>query len=117
MPERALPPAIVLISDGQPTDDFDGGLDALLGEPWGAHAVRLAVAIGRDVDLGVLDQFIGRTDISPVSANNPEQLVQMIRWASTVAARLASEPMATPDEFVVPVPGAAAPAPDVDDVW
>src|SRR5258705_10571162 len=30
MSERALPPAIVLISDGQPTDDFDAGLAALL---------------------------------------------------------------------------------------
>ena len=35
MSERALPPVLVLISDGQPTDDFGNGLAALLDEPWG----------------------------------------------------------------------------------
>ena len=29
MPERALPPVLVLVSDGDPTDDFDGGLRTL----------------------------------------------------------------------------------------
>jgi Mg-chelatase subunit ChlD len=28
MPERALPPVLVLISDGQPTDAFETGLQA-----------------------------------------------------------------------------------------
>jgi uncharacterized protein YegL len=89
---RYLPPALVLISDGQPTDDFGGGLQALMDEPWGRNAVRLAVAIGRDADLGVLERFIGRPEIEPVSASNPEQLVQLIRWASTVASKVASAP-------------------------
>ena len=35
MPERALPPVLVLISDGPATDDFDAGLKALLDQPWG----------------------------------------------------------------------------------
>lgn len=29
MEQRALPPVLVLISDGQPTDDFEAGLDSL----------------------------------------------------------------------------------------
>lgn len=35
MTDRALPPVLVLISDGQPTDDFDGGLKKLMETPWG----------------------------------------------------------------------------------
>lgn len=35
MTDRALPPVLVLISDGQPTDDFNAGLKTLLHEPWG----------------------------------------------------------------------------------
>ena len=31
MPERGLPPVLVLLSDGQPTDDFARGLKALPG--------------------------------------------------------------------------------------
>jgi len=35
MPKRGLPPVIVFVSDGQPTDDFDAGLEALFSKPWG----------------------------------------------------------------------------------
>ncbi|MEI8251835.1 MAG: VWA domain-containing protein [Synechococcus sp. ELA057] len=59
MEQRALPPVLVLISDGAPTDDFLAGLRALMAEPWAAKAVRLAIAIGHDADLEVLQQFIG----------------------------------------------------------
>ena len=50
MSERALPPVLVLISDGQPTDDFDKGLKDLLDQPWGKKAVRIAISIGQDAD-------------------------------------------------------------------
>ncbi|MDP9336964.1 MAG: tellurium resistance protein [Actinomycetota bacterium] len=117
MPERALPPAMVLISDGQPTDDFESALEDLLALPWGMRAVRLAVAIGHDADLGVLEQFIARDDVRPLTANNPEQLVGMIRWASTVASRLASEPMShASEELAVPIPEARI-RDDADVIW
>jgi uncharacterized protein YegL len=35
MTNRGLPPVLVLISDGQPTDNFEDGLQKLLLEPWG----------------------------------------------------------------------------------
>src|ERR1700737_973818 len=54
MTDRALPPVLVMISDGQPTDDFRSGLDALLAEPWGKKAVRLAIAVGGDADESLL---------------------------------------------------------------
>ncbi len=38
MGERALPPVLVLISDGQPNDDFDSGLKELLSKPWGKES-------------------------------------------------------------------------------
>ena len=34
MPSRALPPVLVLLSDGQPTDDYKKGLDKLKTMPW-----------------------------------------------------------------------------------
>lgn len=47
-----MPPVLVLLSDGQPTDDFASGLAALMQEPWGMKAVRMAIAIGTDADTG-----------------------------------------------------------------
>jgi uncharacterized protein YegL len=95
--DRGMTPAMVLVSDGQPTDlkapSFRKGLEELMAEQWGAKAVRLAIGIGRDADRGVLKRFIGHPEIDPVQANNPQQLVDMIRWASTVAVGAASVPV------------------------
>lgn len=90
MEERSLPPAILLISDGMPTDDYKPAMGRFLDEPMGRRAVRMAVGIGRDADLEVLERFIGSSGQGVLTANNPEQLVRMIRWASTHASRLAS---------------------------
>jgi uncharacterized protein YegL len=99
MEERALPPAVLLISDGMPTDDYKASLGRFLDEPMGRHAVRMSVGIGRDADLEVLERFMGGVDAGPLTANNPEQLVQMIRWASTHASRVASNLAQTPRGF------------------
>jgi uncharacterized protein YegL len=105
MQERALPPAMVLISDGMPTDDYRSALGLLLDEPWGQHAVRMAVGIGRDADQSMLSRFMGSSGLAPVSANNPEQLVSMIRWASTHASRVASHLAVAPPGRSGPVAG------------
>ncbi len=103
MEERALPPVLVLISDGQPTDDFDTGLATLLRQPWAQKAVRLAIAMGHDADLEVLQQFIGpdpagqgsgagRSPRRPLQASNATSLAQYIQWASTAVVGAASMP-------------------------
>jgi uncharacterized protein YegL len=100
MEERALPPVLVLISDGQPTDDFETGLALLMRQPWAQKAVRLAIALGHDADLEVLQQFIGpeppgaagRSPRRPLQASNATTLAQYIRWASTAVVGAASMP-------------------------
>ena len=120
MEERALPPVLVLISDGQPTDDFEAGLDRLLRQPWAQKAVRLAIAVGHDADQEVLQQFIGpqprsprggtempggsgelprqqvagssRSPRRPLQASNATALAQYIQWASTAVVGAASMP-------------------------
>ncbi|HOV48741.1 MAG TPA: VWA domain-containing protein [Anaerolineae bacterium] len=127
MTDRALPPVLVLISDGQPTDDYQKGLQELLDQPWGKKAVRIAIAIGADADLDVLQKFIGNPEITPLQANNPEALVKYIRWVSTVVLKSASAPASqsaadAPTAPNVPVP-VAPPAVDANgpqtaaDVW
>ncbi|PHV71011.1 tellurium resistance protein [Sporanaerobium hydrogeniformans] len=90
MPERALPPVLVLLSDGQPTDSYKEGLERLLSLPWGKKAVRIAIAIGSDADTTVLKEFIHQSEIPVLQANNPEALVKYIKWASTVAKQVSS---------------------------
>jgi uncharacterized protein YegL len=109
MSERALPPVLVLVSDGQPTDDFEAGLRALMEEPWGKKAVRIAISIGRDADAEVLQKFIGNTELKPLAANSPEALVRHIKWASTAVLKSASSPAAGADTPAAPT----TPAPNV----
>lgn len=90
MTDRALPPVIVLLSDGQPTDSYRDSLDKLLKLPWGKKSVRIAISIGQDADDDVLQEFTGNRELV-LQANNPQALVKMIKWAST-AASLVSAP-------------------------
>jgi len=89
----ALPPVLVLVSDGRPTDDFKGGLKKLMAQPWGEAAIRVAVAIGSDADLTYLQQFIGDNTIKPVRANRPEALVERLKMVSIAAIESASTPV------------------------
>ena len=98
MSERALPPVIVLLSDGQPTDNYKKSLDTLLHLPWGKKAVRIAIAIGQDADNEVLEQFTGNKELV-LQANNPQALVKMIKWAST-AASMVSAPASRPNDMI-----------------
>lgn len=122
MAERALPPVLVLVSDGQPTDDFASGLKALLDLPWGKKAVRIAIAIGEDADLEVLQRFINNPEIQPLRANNPEALVRHIKWVSTAVLKSVSTPPSQskgqfPQVGNVPIPQPASEPDTEEDVW
>jgi uncharacterized protein YegL len=142
MEDRALPPVLVLISDGQPTDDFDTGLALLLRQPWAQKAVRLAIAVGHDADQDVLQQFIGadpdaalpagevpgasgemprhpvggsgRSPRRPLQASNATTLAQYIQWASTAVVGAASMPASRVGDSAAPsAAGSNIPLPDL----
>ena len=95
MPDRALPPVLVLLSDGQPTDDYKSELDKLKKMPWFRKAVKIAISIGQDADDDVLIEFAGNRELV-LQANNATALTKMIKWASTTASMVsspASKPM------------------------
>ena len=96
MPARALPPVIVLLTDGNPTDDWKRPLEKLLKMPWGKKAVKVAIAIGKDAERRVLEAFTGNPE-AVLDAGNPEVLTHFIKWASTVASAV-SNPTSNPME-------------------
>lgn len=118
MPARALPPVIVLLSDGQPTDDYKKSLDKLKGKPWFRKAVKIAISIGQDADDDVLIEFTGNKELV-LQANNATALAKMIKWASTTAS-MVSAPSSKPMNSIpvsapaVSTPSAAASVPADD---
>jgi uncharacterized protein YegL len=114
MEPRALQPVLVLVSDGDPTDEWEAGLAAIERERWGQRSLRVAIAIGDDANRDVLERFMGDTaEFRPLQANNPEALVQMIRWVSTSVANSASQPK--PRREPGPQPGLGIPPEFVPD--
>ena len=121
MPPRGLPPVLVLISDGHHTDDVNAGLSALMAQPWGTKAVRIAIAIGDDAEKSVLQRFIGDPEREPLLANNSHSLVKLIKWVSTAVLNSTSSPASQAFDMDqttnVPLPPAPDPDIKVGDVW
>ena len=61
LPENSYQPTVVLVSDGIPTDNFDAALTRFERSPMGARAVRLAVSIGPDANIAILERFTGNS--------------------------------------------------------
>lgn len=127
MTDRALPPVLVLITDGQPTDDYKSALRELLKQPWGKKAVRLGIGIGKSANNRVLKEFIDNDDIKVLQADNSEELVEYIKWVSTVVLKAASSPASQTEEAISPASNVIIPEipsdfwddmdVSVEDVW
>lgn len=83
-------PAIFLLSDGGPTDDYKRGLDALKQNNWFKKAVKVAVAIGSDADKSVLEEFTGSIE-AVLEVHSPAMLRKMIKFVSVRASEVASK--------------------------
>lgn len=116
---KRLPPVLVLLTDGQPTDDFKKGLEDLMATPWGKKAVRIAIAIGQDTDLAVLEQFTANKELV-LEAKNSQQLVLFIKWASTVIKTVSSPRASDGDDAPTSVDTNTIPQisnDDDDEIW
>jgi uncharacterized protein YegL len=82
-------PALFLLSDGEPTDDFDGGLEELKKNNWFKQAIKVAVAIGDDANQDTLAKFTGSKE-SVLEVHNAKMLKKMIRFVSVRASQVAS---------------------------
>lgn len=83
-------PAIILLSDGGPTDNFDGGLQTLQGNNWFKNSIRIAIAIGDDADLNVLSRFTGNSE-AVIKVQNIDALKQIIRIVAVTSSQIGSK--------------------------
>lgn len=106
IPGRAYRPALVLVSDGQPTDDWKAPLDAMLASERGQKAQRMALGIGPDADLAVLTDFLRDPSARVMRAEEARGIRGFFRFVTmSVTARSRS---ANPN---------AAPSPPADEDW
>jgi uncharacterized protein YegL len=102
VPSRAYRPTVVLVSDGQPTDDWEQPLADFIKDGRSSKCDRMAMAIGADADEGVLGKFIEGTKNRLFYAENAKQLRDFFRFVTmSVTIRTQSK-----DKNVVPEPSA-----------
>ena len=83
-------PAIFLLSDGEPTDDFTEGLAELKINNWFKAAIKVAVAIGDDANKKRLAEFTGSME-SVLEVHSAAMLRKMIKFVSVRASQVASK--------------------------
>jgi uncharacterized protein YegL len=83
-------PAIFLLSDGEPTDDWQRYLKALWQNNWFKAAVKVAIAIGDDANKEMLKEFTGTME-AVLESHNAATLKKMIKFVSVRASQVASK--------------------------
>lgn len=83
-------PAIFLLSDGEPTDNYQHGLEKLKQNNWFKKAIKVAIAIGDDANQQILAEFTGNVE-SVITVHTPEALKKWIRFVSVRASEIGSK--------------------------
>jgi len=83
-------PVIILLSDGEPTDNYKKDLDTLKSNNWFKAGIKIAIAIGDDANQDVLKEFTGNIECV-ITAHNPDVLKKMIRFVSVRASQIGSK--------------------------
>ena len=84
----SVAPVLFLLSDGEPTDDYQSNLNTLKQNAWYKVAARVAIGYGESND-DVLREFTGNKE-TVLHTDNPEDLKKMIRFIAITSSRVAS---------------------------
>jgi uncharacterized protein YegL len=96
IPSRSYRPTLVLISDGQPNDEWQEPLKLLLESRRASKAARMAMAIGPDADILMLERFLSSPKSKVFQAHEARDIHKFFKWVTmSVTSRSRS---ATPDK-------------------
>ena len=98
-PSRAYRPTVVLVSDGMPNDRWEEPLRAFISEGRSSKCDRMAMAIGRDADKGILGKFIEGTTNPLFEAHQASEIQRFFKFVTmSVTTRMrSSTPNQVPD--------------------
>lgn len=88
LPSRAYRPTVVLVSDGLPTDEWEPEMAAFKASERASKALRMALAIGADANIPLLESFVEGSGTPVFQAHDVPQISKFFRLVTmTVAAR------------------------------
>ncbi len=111
VPSRAYRPVVVLVSDGQPNDEWEKPLAAFAASERASKATRFAMGIGNGADMAVLRRFANDREAPVFHAHQARDIHRFFRAVTmSVAQRTQSNSPNDP----VPLKVVDLPADDLD---
>lgn len=93
---RSYAPTVVIITDGESTDDAEQALSSFINDGRSAKAFRIAMAIGDDADMNFLSSFVSEPEYL-VTGENASDIKQFFKFVTmSVSQRTHS---VTPDSI------------------
>lgn len=83
-------PVLLLLSDGEPTDNWQAGLEKLSMNKWYQNAIKIAIAIGEDANTDILNEFTKNKE-AVITVHTVESLKKLIRTVSVTASTIGSQ--------------------------
>ncbi len=85
-PMGYLAPGIILMSDGEPTDDWERPLAALQKNNWFKSAIKVAFAVGDDANKDVLAKITGSKE-AVISIDDPMKIRNYIKFVTAAVSK------------------------------
>lgn len=101
-PSRIYRPAVVLVSDGAPNDDWKSPMDKFINDGRSAKCQRFAVAIGNDADRSILERFTQDPN-AVLFAEDAKDISEQFKTISMSISTMA----VAPNSHSVPTPSTA----------
>ena len=103
-PMGYLAPGIIILTDGEPTDDWEKPLAELQKNNWFKNAINIAFAVGDDANKDVLAKICG-TPEAVISIDDPEKIRQYIKFVTAAVSKTGTKSQAanggTPQDAVI----------------
>ncbi len=91
-PSLSYAPVIFLITDGYPTDNYKKGFEMLKANRWFKYGLKIALAIGSNVDMEVLEEFTEDEELV-LQAYGADMLKKLVREIAVTSSKIGSASM------------------------
>lgn len=95
-PSLSYAPVIFLLTDGYPTDNYEKGFDMLKKNRWFQYGLKIALAIGSNVDMDILHEFTDDEELV-LQACGAEMLRKLVREIAVTSSKIGSTSMTLTD--------------------
>lgn len=95
-PSLSYAPVIFLITDGYPTDNYKKGFEMLRRNRWFQYGLKIALAIGSNVDMDVLREFTDDEELV-LQACSAQTLKKLVREIAVTSSKIGSTSMTLTD--------------------